>query len=177
MSCCDLYYGPDASWGFCIVAREVQRELNVDNVVYLNMSVRVGGLGVIHIRKTLFAFPSSSSPIHCLPETIHWACLEFLPSSFPLFQPSCSLLNAHHCLTVLQPHPISLFTALGFFFSTSLHTHLHTHTSLHDGGSHHCFFNYYIKLSVSADCACSDCCQEYPATFTSISLSLYLPLK
>lgn len=53
MSYCDFYCFPDASWGFCIMEWEVQSELNADNVVYLNTSVRVGGMDVIHTRTLL----------------------------------------------------------------------------------------------------------------------------
>ena len=108
------------------MGREVQRELNVDNVVYLNTSVRVGGLDVIHMRTALFGSPSSSSAILCLPLSLfRISSLPVLP--FPTFT---FHFNAHHCLTVLQPHPVSLFAAssvvrLALFFSR---VRLHTYT-------------------------------------------------
>lgn len=54
----------------------------------------------------------------------------------------------------------------------------HSHTFLHDRGSNPRYFNYYINLTVSAGCACCDCCERatnkwlrYP-----ISRRLCLPL-
>lgn len=118
-----LYSNPDASCGCCIVGREVQRELNVDNVVYLNTSVWVGGLNVIHTRTALFILPSSSSSILRLPLSL-FRIPSLLVLPFPTFP---FLLNAHHCLTVLQPHPISLFAASSVVLSSLVFSNAHTH--------------------------------------------------
>lgn len=90
---------------------------------WLNMSVWVGGLGVIHMRTALFAFPSSPSLILSLPLILfRIPCLLALP--FPTFP---FPFTAHHCFTVLQPHPISLFAAssvvLPCLFSVCTHTY------------------------------------------------------
>lgn len=70
------------------------------------------------MRTALFAFPSSSSPILCLPLSL-FRIPSRLVIPFPTFP---FPFNAHQCLTVLQPHPISLFAAssavlLSLFFS------------------------------------------------------------
>lgn len=130
------------------------------------------------MRGTLFISPSFSSPILCLPLCLFEiiCCLTPLISNFPF------LLNAHHCLTVLQLQPISLLagsSVVEFSLSTpNTHTHT-THTFLHDGGSYSPSFNYYTNLSASAGCACCYYWQGCPASkqvHRPPSLSLFLPL-
>lgn len=118
----DLCYSLGDFWGFYIVGREVQSELNVENVVYLKTSVRVGRLAVIHMRMALFAFPSISPP---RPQPFHSLSVHIIVSLF------CSLIPFHCLLPHLSCCPLS-------FPNTHTQVCMCTYTLapfLHDGGS------------------------------------------
>ena len=124
------------------------------------MSARVGGLGVIHMRTALFAFPVLFARPPSPPQLVD--------NSFPPRSHLSNLPIPFECITVslfLQPHPILVFVVSVSSPHKSDCTLTQSHTVRHDGGSYPPTpLNYYINLSMSAGCVCCDCWLEWPAS-------------
>lgn len=135
ISYCDLY-STDASWGFCVMGRKAQRELNVDSVVYLNTSMWVGGLAVIHAGTALFTIPSCSSAILCLPLSLFR-----IPSLLPPPSPPSNLpipsqcTSSSHCFVASSHFTVCCLiccAALSLPHPTPKHTHTHIQVCMHN---------------------------------------------
>lgn len=94
----------------------------------------------------------------------------------PFFVSPSLYLEFSFLLVLIVPH--MLCSPPHSFLHQYVCTQTPSHTFLHDGGSCPRYFNYYINLTVSAGCACCDCCERpankwllYPPTHP-----LYLPL-